>query len=93
MIAGFRLPAVRRELENQSGPLSARLRRRLEQPLFLASIQIRTAIALGIVFLMTIKPDAAASAVAIAVAVVLGVGFSLPALNRARRRPSPVGSR
>ena len=93
MIAGFRLPAVRRELANQSGPLSPGLRQQLDEPLFVASIQIRTAIALGIVFLMTTKPDAAGSAVAIAVAVVLGVGFSLPALNRARRRPSPVGSR
>ncbi|MDQ3811360.1 MAG: hypothetical protein M3336_13820 [Chloroflexota bacterium] len=86
MIAGLRLPAIRRELENQRGPLPPGLRRRLDEPLFLASIQIRTAISLGIVFLMTTKPDAAGSAVAIAVAVALGVSVSVPALNRARQR-------
>jgi hypothetical protein len=89
MIAGFRLPAVERELAGQTGPLSAGLRRRLDEPLFLASIQIRTAIVLGIVFLMTNKPDAAGSALAIAVALVLGAGFSVPALSRVRR-PSPT---
>ena len=85
MIAGLRLPAVQRELEAESGPLSPALRRRLHEPLFVASIQVRTAIVLGIVFLMTNKPDAAGSVVAIATALVLGVAFSLPALDRARR--------
>ena len=85
MIAGLRLPAVRRELEAESGPLSPALRRRLDEPLFVASIQVRTAIVLGIVFLMTNKPDAAGSVAAIAVAAVLGVACSLPALDRARR--------
>jgi hypothetical protein len=85
MIAGLRLPAVQRELEAESGPLSPALRRRLDEPLFVASIQVRTAIVLGIVFLMTNKPDAAGSVVALAAAVVLGVACSLPALERARR--------
>ena len=53
------------------------------------SIQVRTAIALGIVFLMTNKPDAAGSAITIIVAVALGVAISVPALNRARQR-SPL---
>jgi hypothetical protein len=84
MIPGLRLPAIRRELDDKSGPLSPALRQRLAEPLFLASIQIRTAIAIGIVFLMTIKPDTLGSAITIAVAIIVGVGFALPALNRAR---------
>ena len=87
MISGLRLPAIQRELGDKSGPLTPTLRQRLAEPLFLASIQIRTAIALGIIFLMTTKPDVLGSAIAIAVAIVLGVGCSLPALNRARGRP------
>jgi hypothetical protein len=86
MIPAFRLPAMQRDLNDAIGPLSPALRQRLSEPLFLVSIQIRTAIALGIVFLMTIKPDVLGSAVAIAVAILLGIAFSLPALNQARRR-------
>jgi hypothetical protein len=88
MLPGLRLPGIQRELADKNGPLSPALQRRLAEPLFLVSIQIRTAIALGIVCLMTVKPDVLGSAIAIAVAIVLGVGFSLPAFNRARRRTS-----
>jgi len=84
----LRLPGIQRELADKNGPLSPALQQRLAEPLFLVSIQIRTAIALGIVFLMTVKPDVLGSAIAIAVAIVLGVGFSLPVLNRARGRAS-----
>jgi hypothetical protein len=86
MIAGLRLPTVQRELNDQSGALAPELRLRLDQPLFLASIQVRTAIVLGIVFLMTNKPDAAGAVIAIGVAIVLGAAFSVPALNQARAR-------
>ena len=90
MIAGLRLPRVQRDLEGHSGPLPAELRQRLDQPLFLASIQIRTAIAVGIVFLMTNKPDALASAIAIAAAIVIGLGLSVPTLNRRRASQTPT---
>lgn len=88
ILPGLRLPGIQRELAETNGPLSPALQQRLAEPLFLVSIQIRTAIALGIVFLMTVKPDALGSALAIAVAILLGIGGSLPVLNRARGRAS-----
>ena len=86
MINGLRLPAMARDMAGESGPLPPARRQRLDDPLFLASIQIRTAIAVGIVFLMTVKPDLLGSAIAIVVAIAVGLGFSLPALSRARER-------
>lgn len=68
----------------QRGVLSPSLRQQLQHPLILASIQIRTALALGIVFLMTVKPDMAGSIIAIVVAVALGVASALPAWSRGR---------
>jgi hypothetical protein len=88
MISGLRLPSIQRQLADLSGPLPTAVHQRLADPLFEVSIRIRTAIALGIVFLMTTKPDVLGSAVAIAVAIALGVGFSLPALTRARGHAS-----
>ena len=88
MLPGLRLPGIQRELADKNGPSSPALQQRLAEPLFLVSIQVRTAIALGIVLLMTVKPDLLGSLTAIAVAIVLGVGFSLPAFIRARRRTS-----
>jgi hypothetical protein len=92
MLTLLRLPNIARELGNQHGPLSPELRQRLHDPLFVASIQIRTAIALGIVFLMTTKPDFVGSVVAVAVAIVVGLAVSFPALDRVRvNRSRPVG--
>jgi hypothetical protein len=92
MINLLRLPTIARDLAGQRGPLSPELRQRLHDPLFVASIQIRTAIALGIVYLMTTRPDAAGSVVAIGMAIVVGVAFSFPALSRVRvNRSRPVG--
>ena len=81
---GLRLAAVQRDLVGESGRLTPSLRQRLHHPLYLASIQIRTAIALGIVFLMTNKPDVTGSVIAITAAILLGLAFSLPALNHRR---------
>ncbi|HEY3062210.1 MAG TPA: hypothetical protein VGL99_24835 [Chloroflexota bacterium] len=90
MISGLRMPGITRDLEHQHGPLQPALRRRLADPLFLASIQVRTAIAVGILFLMTVKPDMTASIAAIGVAIVVGLALSFPALNRARMKTQPA---
>ena len=49
-------------------------------------IRMRTALALGIVFLITVKPGLAGALIAISVAVVLGLASALPAWNRNRAR-------
>lgn len=80
-----RLPRIAQEISGESGPPSDARRRDLDDPLLTASIQTRTALALGIVFLMTNKPDAVGSVATIVTALMLGLAFSWPALTHAIR--------
>jgi len=56
----------------------------LHHPLLWIAIQTRVAIALGIVFLMTVKPDLSRSLLTIGVAIVLGLVSALPIRGRER---------
>lgn len=78
-LSGVRMAAIGRAVEN--GPLAP-----VPDPLLWVSIQIRVAIALGIVFLMTFKPDLTGSLLAIAVAAVLGLVAALPAVASGRSK-------
>jgi hypothetical protein len=80
-LSGPRMAAIGRALE--TGSLA-----RLPDPLLWVSIQIRVAVALGIVFLMTFKPDLNGSLVTIVVAAVLGLVAALPMLGREREEPA-----
>ncbi|HZD58699.1 MAG TPA: hypothetical protein VE136_18350 [Anaerolineales bacterium] len=85
-ITGRRMGTIGQSVAAESGPISSTLRQRLDDPLLWASLRIRTAIALGIVFLMTVKPDLLGSLLTIGVAVVLGLALSLPVLGRGREK-------
>jgi hypothetical protein len=64
----------------------------LNHPLLRIGIQTRVAIGLGIVFLMTIKPDLVGSLLTIGVATVLGVASALSMLVRQRTKEQPATS-
>lgn len=90
VLTGPRMRAIGRALAAQpteDGPITSELRQLLEQPLLLLSLLTRIAIALGIVFLMTVKPALTGSLVAIGIAALLGVALSLPAFMRAPAQP------
>ena len=87
---GVPLAALGRELTMHQGALAAPVRERLQHPRFVASIQTRVALVLGIVFLMTVKPDLGGALLTIGVAVVLGLGASVPAWRRERARRIPA---
>src|SRR5262245_36637301 len=70
-LTGRRMAAIERAVAMESGSLSPTLRQRLGDPLLWTSIQVRAAIALGIVFLMTVKPGLAGSLFTISVAVII----------------------
>jgi hypothetical protein len=74
-----RLAAIGRAVE--AGSLA-----RLPDPLLWLSIHIRLAVALGIVFLMTFKPDLNGSLLIIAVTAVLGLVAALPAVTAGRSK-------
>jgi hypothetical protein len=87
--SGIRLAAIGRSVETEAGLLAPVVRRQLRNPLFWISVQMRTMIATGIVFLMVVKPDLAGSLATIALASVLGLLLALPLRYRSQE-PSPA---
>jgi hypothetical protein len=84
-----RMAAIGRAMAAETGPVSPALNQLLNHPLLWIAIQTRVAIALGVVFLMTLKPDLRGSLLAIAIAMVLGLASALPILGRRRAQAEP----
>ena len=63
--------------EAVSGPVPAELLPRLNDPVLWSSTLLLTAIGLGVVFLMVVKPDLLGALIALAIAIVVGLGASL----------------
>lgn len=83
-LSGRRMAAIRRAVRAESPPTPAELRQLLDHPQLWLAIQLRLALAFGIVFLMAVKPALAGSLLAIAVAAVIGAVAGLPGLARLR---------
>src|SRR5262245_19442329 len=77
-----RMAAIGRAVSAERGSLSPALRHLPHNPLLAISLHTRVAIALGIVFLMTAKPDLGGSLLAIVIAAMLGLASALPILRR-----------
>jgi uncharacterized membrane protein YhfC len=90
-VGGRRMAAIERAVTAEHGAISPTLRQLLHHPLLWIDIQTRVAIALGIVFLMSVKPDLSGSLLAIGVATLLGLASALPIfLSRERTREEPA---
>lgn len=83
-ISGRRMAAIGPVMAAERGTISPTLRQQLADPLLWVSIQVRLAIALGIIFLMTVKPGPVGSLLTIGVAVILGLASALPAWSQVR---------
>lgn len=79
-LTGRRTGAIVRAVTSQPATLGERLR----DPVLLVSAWVRTALALGIVFVMTTKPTAQGALTALGVALVLGLAAGFPAWTRGR---------
>jgi hypothetical protein len=89
-LTGRRVGVLARTVAGEEGGISAGLRQRLHDPVLLLSLWLRTALALGIVFVMSIKPGAGGAAGTMGVALVLGLAAAFPVLTRGRRTvPAP----
>jgi hypothetical protein len=77
-----RMAAIRRALTAENGPVSASLHNLLHNSLLSLSIHMRVTMALGIVVLMTLKPDLLGALITTGVAVILGLASSLPVRGR-----------
>ncbi|MBE7555988.1 MAG: hypothetical protein HS126_33455 [Anaerolineales bacterium] len=92
-LSGRRMAAVGRAAAAESGALSPAFRQRLHDPLLWTSLQTRIAIALGIVFLMTVKPELAGSLLTIGLAIILGLVSAWPRWGRSRVKEPAVEGR
>ncbi len=93
-VMGIRRGAIGKTIgDAPDGPLSDAAEQRIFDPLFGSSVLIMLALLLGIVYLMTIKPDLGDSIVAIAVAAVLGAAASLPLWRPRTRQSAATGNR
>ena len=89
-LTGPRMAAIGQALATEKVPLSQTFHSLANHPLLWISIQTRVAIALGIVFLKTAKPDLGGSLITIGVAIVAGVVSALPMSRRERAQESPA---
>ena len=85
-LSGRRMAAIGRALAVEYGPISSSLRDLLHDPLLWLSLRLRVSIAVGIVFLMTVKPDLIGALLTMAVVVILGLAFGLPGRLREQRK-------
>ncbi len=83
-LTGPRMAAIERALTTEHRPVSRTILLAANNPLLWISIQTRVAIALGIVFLMTTKPNLSGALITIGIAIVLGMASVLSIPRRER---------
>jgi uncharacterized membrane protein len=93
-VGSQRLRAIARAAahEASSEGIPPALQRQIADPILLIGLQTAGMIGLGVVFLMTTKPDLFGSLLTLAVAIVLGVGSALlwPRSRAARGRAKAI---
>jgi cyanate permease len=79
MVIAPRRSALVKQLEHEAatGEISPALMRRLHDPLLFGVVQTVAVLLLGLIFLMTIKPDLLASIITMGVALLLGLALSI----------------
>ncbi len=75
-VNGIRTLAFGRRLPTDGGPISADLQARLRDPIAVVSWWTRAGMALGIVFLMTVKPGVVGTVAAIVVGAAAGMAIA-----------------
>src|SRR5690242_12045634 len=83
--SGRRLGEALREAGQARGDLPAALRAKFDAPVLRASIRLRMALLVGVVYLMTTKPGRGHAVTAIGAAFAAGAVWALP-----RRPPTPA---
>ena len=85
VVTGRRMKAIGRAFPVGDGPLPAPVRKRLADPALHMSASVRVALALGIVFDMSVKPATGGAVAALVIALGLGALVALsPQASRAK---------
>ncbi|MBA3871783.1 MAG: hypothetical protein H0X30_21765 [Anaerolineae bacterium] len=77
-----RLKVIRQAVTTEKGALSPKLQEALRHPLLWIGIQARIIMGLGVVFLMTVKPDLVGSLLTVGITIIVSLVLALPMLNR-----------
>ena len=85
-----RMMAIGQALAMGKGELTQTFHNLVNQPILWLSIQTRSAIVLGIIFLKIAKPDWGGSLLTIGVAIALGLASALPFPRRVRAGQRPA---
>jgi len=83
-VNGVRIVALARSLATESGAIGPGVRARIGEPAFIVSYFARVGLVLGVVFLMTVKPETVGSVSAIVVGAAAGVVAGAAISNRGR---------
>jgi hypothetical protein len=83
-LTGPRMADIRQAVTEENGLVSPDLHHLLRHPRLWVSMQTRVALALGIVFLMTVKPDLIGALLTIGVTTILGLASSMLIQGRER---------
>ena len=86
LLTSPRMKAIQRAIEGASGPITPELDHLLQQRVLWLSLLVRVGMALGIIFLMTVKPALIGSLVTIAVGTVVGLALAMIAGGRSQPR-------
>jgi hypothetical protein len=81
-ISSPRIKVIREAAAAEKGAVSLNLQELVQHPMLWVGMQSRLIIALGIVFLMTVKPDLVGSLITVGITLVLSVVLALPMLSR-----------
>ena len=84
VLTGRNMNRIRAAVTNEIGRASAPINVLLNNPLLSTAIHLRVSLALGIVFLMTVKPDWGGALLTISIAAFVGLVSGLPQLKRKR---------
>jgi hypothetical protein len=89
-ITGRRMRVIGRAIPTDDGPLPATLRERLNDPALRISVSVRVALALGIVFNMSVKPAEGGAVIALIIPAALAAAAAQTTRRSSRwmRRPA-----
>ena len=76
VVTGRRVTRIRQALPAEDGPIEEALRQRLRDPALRTSAALRAALAVGIVFSMSVKPGTVGAFTAMGVAMALGLAVA-----------------
>ncbi|MBI1278690.1 MAG: hypothetical protein GC179_11240 [Anaerolineaceae bacterium] len=84
-ISAPRMAAIGKAVKETNGALSPETQILLHDAMLRVGIQTRIIMALGIVFLMTVKPDLAVSLLTVGITLILSLVWGLMIVNRERK--------